>query len=85
MACCQARTVISCGYKYAGELVALEPDVVMAFTSTAVPPLQQVTRTIPIVFAIVADPVGAGYVESLARPGGTITGFSSFEYALGGK
>jgi putative ABC transport system substrate-binding protein len=71
--------------KYAGELIALGPDVVMAFTSAAVPPLQQVTRAIPIVFAIVADPVGAGYVESLARPGGNVTGFTSFEYALGGK
>jgi putative tryptophan/tyrosine transport system substrate-binding protein len=71
--------------KYAGELVALGPDVVMAFTSAAVPPLQQVTRAIPIVFAIVADAVGAGYVESLARPGGNVTGFTSFEYALGGK
>ena len=71
--------------KYAGELVALGPDVVMALTSAAVPPLQQVTRAIPIVFAIVADPVGAGYVESLARPGGNVTGFTGFEYALGGK
>jgi putative tryptophan/tyrosine transport system substrate-binding protein len=71
--------------KYAGELVAPGPDVVMAFTSEAVPPLQQVTRAIPIVFAIVADPVGAGYVESLARPGGNVTGFTSFDYALGGK
>jgi putative ABC transport system substrate-binding protein len=71
--------------KYAGELVALGPDVVMAFTSGTVPPLQQVTRAIPIVFAIVADPVGAGYVESLARPGGNVTGFTTFEYALAGK
>ena len=53
---------------YAGELIALGPDVVMAFSSNALPPLQQLTRTIPIVFALVADPVGAGYVESLARP-----------------
>jgi len=72
-------------HKYAAELVTLGPDVVMAFTSAAVPPLQQATRAIPIVFAIVADPVGAGYVESLARPGGNVTGFTSFEYALGGK
>jgi len=71
--------------KYAGELVALGPDVVMAFTSAAVPPLRQVTSAIPIVFAIVADAVGAGYVESLARPGGNVTGFTTFEYALGGK
>jgi putative ABC transport system substrate-binding protein len=71
--------------RYAGELVALGPDVVMAFGSTALPPLQQLTRAIPIVFALVADPVGAGYIESLARPGGNVTGFISFEYALGGK
>ena len=69
----------------AKELVALAPDVVMAFTSDAVAPLRQVTRNIPIVFAIVADPVGAGYVESLARPGGNITGFTNFEYSIGGK
>jgi putative ABC transport system substrate-binding protein len=71
--------------KYAEELVALGPDVLMAFTSNSVPPLQQVTRAIPIVFAIVADPVGAGYVESLARPGGNVTGFITYEYALAGK
>jgi putative tryptophan/tyrosine transport system substrate-binding protein len=68
--------------KYAGELVALRPDVVMTFSSNAVPPLQQVTRTIPIVFALVADPVGAGYVESLAQPSGNVTGFTTFEYAI---
>ncbi len=72
-------------HKYAGELVALRPDVVMAFTSGAVPPLQQLTRAIPIVFAIVADPVGAGLVESLARPGGNVTGFTTWEFALSGK
>jgi putative tryptophan/tyrosine transport system substrate-binding protein len=66
--------------KYAEELVALGPDVLMAFTSNAVPPLQHATRTIPIVFAI-----GAGYVESLARPGGNVTGFITYEYALAGK
>ena len=71
--------------KYAGELVALGPDVVVAFGSNAVPPLRQATRTIPIVFALVADPVGAGYVESLAQPGGNVTGFSSWEYAIAGK
>jgi putative ABC transport system substrate-binding protein len=71
--------------KYAGELVALGPDVVMAFTSAAVPPLQQLSRAIPIVFAVVADPVGAGFVESLARPSGNVTGFTTFEYALGAK
>jgi putative ABC transport system substrate-binding protein len=71
--------------KHAVELVAGGPDVVMAFTSVAVATLRQVTRAVPIVFAIVADAVGAGYVESLARPGGNITGFIVFEYALGGK
>jgi len=71
--------------KSAAELVALGPDVVMAFTSGAVAPLRQLTRTIPIVFAVVADPVGAGYVESLARPGGNLTGFTGQEYALSGK
>jgi putative ABC transport system substrate-binding protein len=71
--------------KYAEELIALGPDVVMAFSSLAVQPLLQVTHAIPIVFAVVADPVGAGYVESLARPGGNVTGFTVFEYALGGK
>jgi putative ABC transport system substrate-binding protein len=71
--------------KHAVELVALAPDVVMAFTSIAVASLRQVTRAVPIVFAVVADPVGAGYVESLARPGGNVTGFTAFEYVLGGK
>jgi putative ABC transport system substrate-binding protein len=71
--------------EYAGELVALEPDVLVAFSGAAVPSLQQMTRAIPIVFAIVVDPVGAGYVESLARPGGNVTGFTGFDYALAGK
>ena len=67
--------------KYAVELVALAPDVILADSSAALAPLLQATQTIPIVFAIVADPVGAGYVESLARPGGNATGFTPFEYA----
>jgi putative ABC transport system substrate-binding protein len=71
--------------KHAGELVALGPDVVMVYSSNAVPPLLQLTRAVPIVFAAVADPVGAGYVESLARPGGNVTGFTGFEFALSGK
>ena len=62
--------------KYAMELVALAPDVILAIGSSAVASLQQVTSTVPIVFANVADPVGAGYVDSLARPGGNITGFT---------
>jgi len=71
--------------KYAAEIVALAPDVILADSSAAVAPLLQATQTIPIVFAIVADPVGAGYVESLARPGGNATGFTPLEYALAGK
>ena len=63
--------------KVATELIALGPEVVMAFTSAAVAPLRQATSTVPIVFAVVADPVGAGYVESLARPGGNVTGFAA--------
>ena len=71
--------------KYAAELVALAPDVILASSSAAVPPLMQATRTVPIVFAGVADSVGAGYVESLARPGGNVTGFTVFEYSIAGK
>jgi len=70
---------------YAAELVASAPDAILAHSSAAVAPLMQATRTIPIVFTIVADPVGAGYVDSLARPGGNATGFTSFEYAIAGK
>jgi len=70
--------------KYAAELVALAPDVILATASTATGALHQMTRTVPIVFVIVIDPVGAGYVESLARPGGNLTGFSLFEYGLSG-
>ena len=71
--------------RYAAELVALAPDVILANGSPALAPLQQATRSVPIVFTIVADPVGAGYVDSLARPGGNITGFSNFEYSITGK
>jgi len=71
--------------RYAAELVGLAPDVILAGASTAVAALQQTTRTIPIVFTTVADPVGAGFVETLAHPGGNITGFSLFEYTLSGK
>jgi putative tryptophan/tyrosine transport system substrate-binding protein len=67
------------------ELVALGPNVIMAFTNGAVAALRQVTRSVPIVFAVVADAVGAGYVESLARPGGNVTGFTAQDYALSGK
>ena len=71
--------------KYAAELVALAPDVIFASASVNVAALQRVTRTVPIVFANVIDPVGAGFVASLARPGGSTTGFSAFEYSLSGK
>src|SRR5262245_45575102 len=71
--------------QYATELVALAPDVIFANASAVVAVLQQVTRTQPIVFATVIDPVGAGLVESLARPGGNTTGFIAFEYAIGAK
>jgi putative ABC transport system substrate-binding protein len=71
--------------KYAVELVALAPDVILANGSSSTGPLLEATRTVPIVFVIVPDPVGAGFVASLARPGGNATGFSQFEYAVGGK
>jgi len=71
--------------RHAAELAALAPDVVLAPGASTLGPLLQVTRTVPIVFAIVADPVGAGFIDSLARPGGNATGFTSFEYAIGGK
>jgi putative ABC transport system substrate-binding protein len=71
--------------KYAAELVALAPDVILATGSATVGALLQATRTIPIVFPIAVDPVGAGFVESLARPGGNATGFLLFEYGISGK
>jgi len=69
----------------ASELVALAPDVILTIGSVAVGPLQQATRTIPIVFVNAPDPVGAGFVQSMAHPGGNITGFSNFEYSMSGK
>jgi putative tryptophan/tyrosine transport system substrate-binding protein len=71
--------------QYAGELVALGPDVVLAVTGTAVGALLQSSNTVPIVFVSVVDPVGAGFVVSLAHPGGNATGFALFEYGLSGK
>jgi putative tryptophan/tyrosine transport system substrate-binding protein len=71
--------------QYATELVALAPDVILASTSPAVAALQQATSSVPIVFVIVIDPVGAGFVASLARPGGNTTGFTLFEYGIGAK
>jgi ABC-type uncharacterized transport system substrate-binding protein len=70
---------------YAAELVALAPDVILASGSASVAGLLQTTRTVPIVFVNVIDPVGAGYVARLARPGGNATGFTAFEYSLSGK
>lgn len=71
--------------KHAEELVALAPDVILATGNVAMAPMLQATRTVPIVFVSVADPVGAGMVDSMARPGGNVTGFIQFEYSLSGK
>jgi putative ABC transport system substrate-binding protein len=71
--------------KYAEELVALAPDVIMAAGNSSAGPMLQATRTIPVVFTIVPDAVGAGLVDSLAQPGGNATGFTSFAYDIGGK
>jgi putative ABC transport system substrate-binding protein len=72
--------------RHAAELVALAPDVIVAGSGTStVAPLLQATRTVPIVFVVVIDPVGAGFVASLARPGGNATGFTLFEYGMSGK
>jgi putative ABC transport system substrate-binding protein len=71
--------------KYAAELVAFAPDVILAVGGSTVPPLLEATHTVPIVFTITSDPVGNGFVDSLARPGGNVTGFMSFEYGLSGK
>jgi putative ABC transport system substrate-binding protein len=69
----------------AGELVAAAPDVILAAATPALVALREQTRTIPLVFVNVSDPVDGGFVESMARPGGNVTGFTSFEYAIGGK
>ena len=71
--------------RHAAELAALAHDVILAHGGATVGPLLQATRTVPIVFPVAVDPVGAGFVESLARPGGNTTGFLSYEYSLGGK
>jgi len=71
--------------RHAAELAALAPDVILAFGASTVRPLLQATRTVPIVFPVAGDPVGAGFVDSLARPGGNATGFLSFEYGISGK
>src|SRR6516162_5462104 len=71
--------------RYAAEIVALAPDVILAVGSIAVGALQQETRSIPIVFVNAPDPVGAGFVQNMAHPGANITGFSNFEYSMSGK
>ncbi len=71
--------------KYAAELVALAPDVILCSGGSTTGPLQQATRTVPIVFVNAVDPVGAGFVNSLSRPGANITGFSSIEFGMSGK
>ena len=71
--------------KYAIELVALAPDVILASGATPVALLLEATRTVPIVFTIVVDPMGAGFIEKLSRPGGNATGYMMFDYSLSGK
>jgi putative ABC transport system substrate-binding protein len=72
--------------RQAGELAALAPDVLVAGTGTAtVAPLMDATRSVPIVFVNVIDPIGAGFVANLARPGGNATGFTNYEYSMSGK
>jgi len=71
--------------KHVAELVAVAPDVIFAYGASTVGPLLQATRTIPVVFPVVSDPVGNGFVDSLGRPGGNATGFMSFEYTMAGK
>src|SRR5215470_14916212 len=72
-------------HKYAAELAALAPDVILAGAGAVVPSLLQATRSVPIVFTQTPDPVGAGFVDSLARPGGNVTGFTTFEYGISAK
>src|SRR5262249_54619703 len=79
-----AGDVVGC-CRYAAELVALAPDVIVAGGNPVVSALREATRSVPIVFALVADPVGSGYVASLARPGGNATGFASTEFGMSGK
>jgi putative tryptophan/tyrosine transport system substrate-binding protein len=81
----QVGTDVDRANAYAAELVALAPDVILAIGSAMAGTAQQATRTIPIVFVNAPDPVGAGFVQSMARPGGNITGFSNFEYGMSGK
>jgi putative tryptophan/tyrosine transport system substrate-binding protein len=77
--------VIELERKYAAELIALSPDILLAAGTLGLTAVQSVSRTMPTVFAAVTDPVGAGFVDSLSRPGGNVTGFMIYEYSLGGK
>jgi ABC-type uncharacterized transport system substrate-binding protein len=72
-------------HKYAAELVSLAPDVILAIGNVTMSPLLEATRTVPIVFTVVIDPVGADFVQHLSRPGGNVTGFMMFEYSLSAK
>src|SRR5262245_11452240 len=69
----------------AKELIALQPDVIVGYTTPAVLALHQATTTIPVVFVQISDPIGSGFISNLAHPGGNITGFSNFEASMGGK
>jgi putative ABC transport system substrate-binding protein len=71
--------------KFAAELAALAPDVILVSGNLAIEPMLQAARTIPIVFTQAIDPVGSGFVESMSRPGANLTGFTQFEYSLAGK
>jgi ABC-type uncharacterized transport system substrate-binding protein len=71
--------------KHAAELAALAPDVILAHGTSTVGPLLQATRTVPVVFPVISDPVAAGFIDSLARPGGNATGFMTWEYSMSGK
>ena len=72
-------------HRFAKELVGLQPDVILSESTPPTAALLQQTRTIPIVFAVVSDPIGSGFVANLARPGGNVTGFLNIEGSLGGK
>jgi putative tryptophan/tyrosine transport system substrate-binding protein len=80
-----AEDDIELSRRYAAELVGLAPDVILASGAPSVAALQHVSRALPIVFVAIVDPVGAGFVDSLARPGGNVTGFMIYEYSLSGK
>jgi putative ABC transport system substrate-binding protein len=71
--------------RYAAELVAESPDIILASTTLAMMPLQQTTNAVPIVFTNVTDPVGAGFVQNMAQPGGNVTGFTTFEFSTSAK